>query len=448
MITLKNALQKLVFSMIFFSVLSIPAGAQSVYRFKYQMKTESDNTAYEAFFINMDNGSGSVRIKFKSPANGEDVLVDLGMLEEYPEMASGDLNYTKINYRLMAPQFIKGSNTTKFSLPMYWFKKDAASGLFEPWGATNANGKPDAGINAFESVEYFEKKDLSKDLVLQYFVPTDVFYQNLFVTKTRALSADEKNYKIFLMVVTNTNDEHIGVACKRDKERVSATFGKLSKVLGIKMDTVMIWGSTYNKANVDKAIDDLKPGPNDIVVFYYSGHGFRKPKDSRRYPYMDLRVKIDKTYMENSLSVEDVYNRLSRKKARLTLVLSDCCNTAIQVLRPEGVAPPLKKGFGLDWNLENVRSLFLDPKPVSILATAADVDQRAGCNPEFGAFFSYYIMQSLEEQMSYFSKKASWESMLENAKKQTINKALNTYCDRPFTPENICDQVPVNRVIR
>ena len=55
-----------------------------------------------------------------------------------------------------------------------------------------------------------------------------------------------------------------------------------------------ISGKTYGKKNAEAAIKKLNPGPNDIVVFYYSGHGFRKAGPNPRFPLIDLRAKPTK----------------------------------------------------------------------------------------------------------------------------------------------------------
>ncbi len=437
---------------IFLFILLLAMGAvtraQSIYHFKYHMKNESDPTGYDAFFVTKGDGSGTVRIKYNSPANGQAMLLHMDLQQEYPDMASGDLNYNKFNYRLSAPKFIKGSDITNYNVPVFWFKKNTGSGLFEPWGVTSGNTDPAIAINVFELVEYFEKKDLTKDLVLNYFVPQDDFYVNLFVNKTRGLTPTEKDTRLILLAVVNVNDPEIGSSCAKDLQRANETFRKLSMMLGIRMDSIFISGNNYNKENVEKALDELKPAPNDIIVFYYSGHGFRKPKDGRQFPYMDLRPKVDDTYMVNSLNVEDVYTSIRKKGARFNLVLTDCCNTNVESINAKGVAPPEAKGLGLDWYIENARTLFLDPIPISILATAADVDQKASSNDNFGGFFSFYMRQSIEDQLGFFNKKVSWENIRDNATKQTVNKAQHTYCDKPYIPENICDQTPVFRIIR
>ena len=50
-------------------------------------------------------------------------------------------------------------------------------------------------------------------------------------------------------------------------------FRKISGFLGIQFvlgDTIT--GNKYNKETVEKALRDLRPDPNDIVVFYYTGY--------------------------------------------------------------------------------------------------------------------------------------------------------------------------------
>jgi hypothetical protein len=278
---------------------------------------------------------------------------------------------------------------------------------------------------------------------LEYFTTGDTFYKNLFETRTRDLSTVEKNTKIILLVVANINEPTIGPSCLKDRDRTIETFTKLADFLKIKLEYKAISGKEYNKQNVEKEIKNLSPRPNDIVVFYYSGHGFRKPKDNRRFPYIDLRPKPDNTYMVNSLNMEDIYDSIKKKGARLNLVLSDCCNTEVTASNGIGDPVPRKKGLLMNYNLENCRALFFNPKQISILATAADAGQKATSNNEFGGFFSFYFKASLENQLSFFKKNVTWQGLLEEAKKQTIRKAEHTYCARPIAPENICEQYPV-----
>ncbi|MBK7433963.1 MAG: hypothetical protein IPI66_08730 [Chitinophagaceae bacterium] len=65
------------------------SNAQAVYRLKYQMKTEKDNTVYDALFVNNGNGGGILRIRFNNPETKEEQLVDLQVEEDYPDPING-----------------------------------------------------------------------------------------------------------------------------------------------------------------------------------------------------------------------------------------------------------------------------------------------------------------------------------------------------------------------
>ena len=427
--------------LICFFAIAITGSSQSVYLLQYNLQKETGKTGYTAFFVRNDDGTGLLRVKYISPVNREAVLLEMNVQEEYTDMKEGIAISDKLLYRLADPKFITGSDKD-FQPPFLWFKRNAVNTEYEPWGVTTTLADT-TSINTFSSVTFLENNALKKDLVLEYFTTGDTFYKNLFETRTRDLSPVEKNTKLILLVVANINDTAIGPSCKKDMERTVETFTKLTDFLKIKLDYKTISGKDYNKENVEKEINNLSPKPNDIVVFYYSGHGFRKPKDNRRFPYIDLRPKPDGTYMVNSLNMEDIYESIKKKGARLNLVMSDCCNTEVTASNAIGAPVARKKGLLMTYNLENCRALFFNPKPVSILATAADAGQKASSNNEFGGFFSFYFKSSMENQLSFFKKNVSWESLLQDAKKQTIRKAEHTYCDKPYIPENICEQYPV-----
>lgn len=427
-------------TIIFAFLISIVANSQSLYQFKYYLQKDNVPVSYSAFFTLKDDGTGSFRIKYPSPGNG-DQLIEMSAEEEYQAIKQGDNN--KLFYQLTNPVLISGNGNVSYEPALLVFKKNTGSDVYEPWGITNGSTGADTTVNVFSSVNFLENKNLKKDLVLQYFTTQDIFYKNLFETKTRDLSPFEKNTRLILLAVANINEPEIGPSCLKDMNRIVETFAKLTDFMGIKFESKTISGNDYNKENVEKQLSSLTPTINDIVVFYYSGHGFRKPKDNRRFPYLDLRPKQDKTYMVNSINVEDIYDSIRKKGARLNLVIGDCCNTDVTASNAIGKPLPRKKGFSMTWNLENCRALFLNPAPRSILVTAADRGQKAASNNDFGGFFSYFFKSSMENQLGFFKKNVNWDNVLNETKKNTITKAEHTYCDSPYIPENICEQYPI-----
>ena len=414
------------------------ATAQSLYQVNYHL-TQTDTITYKAFLVLFNDGTGIARVKFNYQKNNVSMLVHANLQQQ---AGNNPLTVSDtIYYNLEGERYISG-NAPPLPQRQFSFVKNA-SGEYEPFGVVGSTG---TAIDTFKSVQFIDAKSMDEALVLQFFTRTDEFYKSLFTVKTRDLNVFEKRSKLNLLVVANSNDAEIGASCKKDMERVIETYTNLANFIGIGIDVKAISGTEYNKANVVNAIDKLTPSSNDIVVFYYSGHGFRKPKDNRTYPYIDLRPKPDDTYMVNSLNMEDIYSSIRKKKARFNLVLSDCCNTEVSETNAIGSPIARTKSLGINWSQNNCLALFMNPKPMSVLATAARPDQRAASNNEFGGFFSYFFKTSMETHFSFLKLNVNWQSVLEQARKQTEWKAEHTYCSKPYIPENICDQTPTWRI--
>ena len=91
--------------------------------------------------------------------------------------------------------------------------------------------------------------------------------------------------------------------------------------------------------NVDNAINAIKPGPDDIVVFIIPAW-LQQRKRQLYLSLFDLRDKSYQTYGgAYTLNMEDIYRRVREKGARFNLVISDCCNSdpsQTTVMSPEG----------------------------------------------------------------------------------------------------------------
>ena len=113
-----------------------------------------------------------------------------------------------------------------------------------------------------------------------------------------------------------------------------------------------------------KLIEDLSPRREDTVVFYYSGHG--AADDQGHYLAM----------AKGKLHRNQILEAILRKKPRLAVFISDCCNLRsdgelyfapyFQTKRPSSPSPLF-------------RSLFLEPKGI------VDINSSA---PGEGAFFA------------------------------------------------------------
>jgi hypothetical protein len=336
--------------------------------------------------------------------------------------------------------------TNKKDIPVVFYFKAKKNNL-EPARvylqdiAEPANNKP------FMEAKRREKSGLNSAFLLTYFYPTDDLYVNFFVEKSRGLSAEEKKIKLHLIIVANINDPSIGASCKKDAQVIKDMFGDIAKFLTLTpTPPTLIMGTDYNLTTVNKAIDNLKPNKNDIVVFYYSGHGYsnRIPNDPKIHPYLDLRANPNQDPKKETLNIEDIFNRIKGKPvaARLNLVIADCCNVDIIVNKPKGTKGKGKNKAAMELLSENnLKTLFLKEKG-AILLTAAKKGQEAITNDELGSFYTYFFRASMGYQCSIINKTTSWDVIIAETKKMVEYKAEHTYCKKPFITENICVQNP------
>jgi hypothetical protein len=252
-----------------------------------------------------------------------------------------------------------------------------------------------------------------------------------------------------VILVCATTDPTLSQFSIYDLERAEKLYTKLADEMGIKANVIKIFGNAYNKKNVEHAVKNLKPAAADIVVFYYSGHGFRIPKLNRPYPFMDLRSDVKtQDYKQHTMNIEDIFLTLKSKPNRFTLVVSDCCNNDPEATNTVAPTPPEPRASDLKWNYENLRALFLNPKKTSLLITAADKNQLATTNPKLGGFLSYYFKQSLENMLgSSNPREVSWFKICEETRAKTIIQAKNTACARPPIPANGCVQYPIYKFL-
>ncbi len=430
-------------TLTFFFLISL-LQAQVMYDFQFNQNRNSTAVSTKAFLRLDANYDGFMRIRYQHPLTNKLVLVGVDVAQQIIATSPEALKNDSVTLFLSNVRILAGTDAD-LQLPslLNGIYKITDSAFF-PVAFVNENAVEKI---ALQNQELIRDSMLTEKLVLSYFSPTESFYQNLFNAGTRSLSGIEKNTRLILLAVGNTNDKEIGLACGKDIDRVVAEFRSITSFMGIRFEAQTITGSAYNKLAVQYAIAKLTPSSNDIVIFYYSGHGFRKPKDNRREPYIDLRTKEDNTYMVNSLNLADIYTQVKKKGARLTIVLGDCCNTLVEATNAESpnvIVTP--KGFGVRRSLDNCRALFLSPRKMSMLIASADAGQKATSNDDLGSFFSYFFINTLDDAVSIYKKNMTWEGILSNAQRLTKYRASKTYCDKPYEQKNICSQLPYYNV--
>ncbi len=426
----------------------------TLYEFGYT--SVKDNTKYMAFLVRNEDATGFLRISFHHPGDNEPMIVDLDLEEHYDKFPSnyqspgGKLDSTILCFEGRDPKIILGHEDFAFEHDIFRFKKNEKTGLFDPLEvlSSNPNSMQKDVVNVSE-MKLLNQSDLTEELVGQYFLQDEDFYINLFKNKSRNLTNEEKSAQLILLLVANTKDASIGKTCVVDKDAITDTYKSIAEFLEIEFVSKEISGDDFSKKNVEAAIAGLKPSAKDIVVFYYSGHGFCDTTDNRLFPYLDLR---DKKFQfpgpEYSLNMEDIYKNIKTKGAHLNLVFSDCCNSPIGTAPVHADKVPSTRVSSLGWTKKNCIDIFLAPTQYSLLMTAAAKKEESSGNDNEGGIFTFNLRETLEKYMGPQHTNISWEQILGTAQTQTIKRIARGLCPMLNDPSKFqdCKQDPIYKV--
>ncbi|HUR66323.1 MAG TPA: caspase family protein [Chitinophagaceae bacterium] len=441
--------------MLLFAVLILCGSisfAQSFYEFHYHYKNpDGSDDNYKALVLRNADGTGIMRIVFPDEETKQNHIVEVTIQEEYGDYTDGSPDSTTLILIGIEEKHIVGKG--EFSADHFVFEL-SDSGYFEPsYVLTFPEDSSENFIKGtIDNMRLLNDVDLSEDFVLQYFKKDEDFYKDLFETKTRSLDPKEKQTRLFLCLVANTNDKKIGKTCAVDLKNTLDTYKEVAEFLEIQFVPKVIEGAEFSKLNVDKAINAIRPAPNDIVVFYYTGHGFNEGRDAYRFPYLDLR---DKTYQEYggqyTMNMEAIYQKIKMKGARLNLVLSDCCNNDPSQSQNMTSEDPDTRVSSIGWDKNKCIALFMNSKRMSVLATAAQKGELSAGNISEGGFFTANFLQTLEKHIGKVRTTAkplepTWNSILNLSATETTTRAVRKWCRMPDDSVQKCTQHPVSKM--
>ena len=438
--------------------ISLHSKALTIYEINYEFK---DNTAaitkYTAFLVRYGNGTGFMRVKYFDKSYKNTFVVNMEFDEaESRSKVNGKL-YLTLQFKGKNPRYIINTTNDKaneaYNPDLLWFKKLPSETNFLPWGVTSLNTDGSYEQGRIVSMKLMNTSDLTKAYVRSYFLESESFYANLFSPKTNTVTTTTNpttnpvptknpttSTKIHFIVVAATDDARIGTSVAKDVTNFYSQIKDVSIFLNIPLVYTEIKGTQFGKANVENALNNLKPGTNDIVIFYYSGHGYSNAQNtSQAYPQFDLRQSRFDDITVATLNAADVYNQIKAKNARLNLIITDCCNSNLGLLKPEGKNFAQTAKSLMSWEKSFCYDLFMKSKG-SILATAAKKGQYAYGNNDLGGYFTSNIITSMEKYLSKFQNVSpTWQQIIAEAQSATVSLSLSNLCSATTS----CRQDPV-----
>lgn len=226
---------------------------------------------------------------------------------------------------------------------------------------------------------------------------------------------------VHIIYFGDTDDANIGRAIQVDirlMEKLVPEIKSVAKSEGYSCFFNKYVDSDCSPVKLRSVIENLSC-KDDIVFFYYGGHGGRSHEDFGKFPRMCLGTND----VDQFVRVSDVMRQLKEKNPCLFVMVTDCCNSYYD--RGEEAASWALESSSVAKTLQQL--LFNQKGYVSI--TAASPGEYGWCNQN-GSYLTISFLSFLE---SYNSKKPSnitWGAICKDIAEDVSNTTARLYNQR------------------
>lgn len=216
---------------------------------------------------------------------------------------------------------------------------------------------------------------------------------------------------LHVITVGALDDKKLSSAVYSDFEIMKKNFNFISQNIGYKLSTQTIGNAGFNSKTILNSLDTLKVEPQDLIFFYYSGHGFNEIQSNTRFPIFQLN-----DFKQNKLLVDNVADLLKAKNARLCITFGDMCNNFL----PSGTKSmtrtiKIKGGFVSNDMNPVLHKLFLETQGY-IKISSSEKSQYSNAY-EDGSLYTKAFDKALEEAIDK-NAEISWNTFLEDTQQR------------------------------
>ena len=253
----------------------------------------------------------------------------------------------------------------------------------------------------------------------------------LFLTFLMLVSISTNAKTFHLILFCNTIDEKIGASCEKDHNLVYQEASTIADYLDYDVKYYDCYGQNCSRENLLGLLADLNCASDDIVFFYYSGHGVHAAADPGSFPQMCL--KYSGYQQDKFVPVRIVDEELSKKNAQLRIILTDCCNNIADWVSAKGYFEGMGKASEItEVEAKYYRQLFSQQKG-SVIITGSKKGQYSLCNSN-GGFFTVSFFAAMD-QVGLGKVAPDWNQVAKSLTASTLNITGNR--QEPFGNINV-----------
>lgn len=141
------------------------------------------------------------------------------------------------------------------------------------------------------------------------------------------LTSSVEAQEVHALLVIMDADKGIGPSVQTDEENVRGFLRKVDRVYKTNITVLRSSAGETTISNIQREIRALRPGADDVVLFYFAGHG-GVISDKDRRTYLGVSDPADPTNSRLSVKFlrDDVEDQMTAHNSRLQIIITDCCS--------------------------------------------------------------------------------------------------------------------------
>lgn len=225
------------------------------------------------------------------------------------------------------------------------------------------------------------------------------------------------------IIFADNNDSRIGKGVQCNLDGILEEIDIISSCTGIDAAAPIVYEQfKCSPGNLRQCIKNFKCGTNDIVLFFYFGHGMRSKSDKSEFPQMCLGTDFSR--QNEWIPLEDVKNVIQKQNPRFLLVFGDLCNSSDYGVSPKyGVltsAGPSEINSKMN---EAMKRLFVNCRG-TVIACGSKAHEASWYDNRYtvgGGFFTMAFMAELEDY-TMKNANADWNTLMSKVQSSVLNR--------------------------